>query len=327
MTPLLQVEDLVVRHSTRRGRGTHGVTAVDGVGLTIDAGTVLGIVGESGSGKTTLARAILRMIDPAAGRIVFDGRDIARLSGAALRRARRGMQMVFQDPYSSLSPRQTVGAMLEEAIAAVGVTDRAERRRQAERLIERVGLRQQVLGRTAHDLSGGQRQRVAIARALSARPRLLICDEPVSALDVSVRAQIVNLLLDLRDDHLAILVIAHDLAIVRLLADRVAVMYLGRLVEVADTQELFERPLHPYTRALIAAVPDPSPFVEHDLTAIEGEIPDPAHPPSGCRFRTRCAFRRQRCAEDDPSLRSIDGQHLSACHFAEEISSHVGSPR
>jgi len=255
------------------------------------------------------------------GQILFDGHDIAHLKGAALRRARGGMQMVFQDPYSSLSPRQTIQAMLDEAIAASGGSDRAERQQRSRELIERVGLSRSVLERNAHHLSGGQRQRVAIARALSVRPSLLICDEPVSALDVSVRAQIVNLLLDLRDEHLAILMIAHDLAVVRLLADHVAVMYLGRLVEVADTHELFERPLHPYTKALIASVPDPSPFVEHDLTSIEGEIPDPAHPPSGCRFRTRCPFQQQRCVEDDPGLRSIEGRHRAACHFAEELSS------
>ena len=318
MTALLQVEDLVVRYEGRGGR-RHVVTAVDGVSVSIDERSVLGIVGESGSGKTTLARAILRLVDPVAGRIRFDGQDIARLRGGSLRAARSGMQMVFQDPYGSLSPRQTIGAMLDEAIAAAGVDDRSERRRRSEELIDRVGLSRQVLERGAHHLSGGQRQRVAIARALSARPRLLICDEPVSALDVSVRAQIVNLLLDLREEHLAILMIAHDLAIVRLLADRVGVMYLGRLVEIADTAELFERPSHPYTRALIASVPDPSPFVEHDLSPIEGEIPDPADPPTGCRFRTRCPFRRQRCIDEDPSLRPIEEGHFAACHFAEEL--------
>ena len=320
MTSVLEVEHLVVRHHVRGGRtGAHSVTAVDSVGLSVEEGTILGVVGESGSGKTTLARSILRLIDPAAGRVVFDGTDIADLRGSDLRRARRGMQMVFQDPYGSLSPRQSVGQMLDEAISATGVSDRAERRRRSEDLIARVGLPTRVLEATAHDLSGGQRQRVAIARALSARPRLLICDEPVSALDVSVRGQILNLLLDLRDEGLAILLIAHDLGVVRLLADRVAVMYLGRIVEMAATESLFARPLHPYTRALIASIPDPSPFVDHDLAPIEGEIPDPAHPPSGCRFRTRCSFRRARCEEEEPLLRIVEDDHRSACHFAEEL--------
>lgn len=323
---LLQVEELSVRFTSRGGwirARPIEISAVDGVSLQIEEGEVLSVVGESGCGKSTLARTIVRLERATGGRVVFDGEDLLRLEGKALRRHRRSIQMVFQDPYSSLSPRQTIEAMLCEPMAVHGLGTARDRRDRAVRLLSQVGLDESAMSRYAHQFSGGQRQRIGIARALAVEPRLLLCDEPISALDVSIRAQVLNLLHDLRHElGLSYLFIAHDLAAVRHVSDRIAVMYLGRIVELAPAEALFARPTHPYTRALWSAVPIPDPIRERSRKRIilRGELPNPADPPSGCRFRTRCPIATDRCARETPELRDVGG-HLVACHYAEEAAS------
>jgi oligopeptide/dipeptide ABC transporter ATP-binding protein len=317
MTPLLELRDVTrvfpVRDSLGRARGA--VRAVDGVSLAVPEGTVLAVVGESGCGKSTLGRVALRLIEADAGEVRFAGEDLRALSPAALRARRRDMQLIFQDPFASLDPRMTVEEAVAEPLRLHRIVPRAAEREEVARLLSRVGLRPDGARRWPHEFSGGQRQRVAIARALASRPKLVIGDEPVSALDVSVQAQVVNLLSDLiRDLGLTFVLISHDLGVVRHIADRVAVMYLGRLVEEGPTREVFRAPRHPYTRALLAAVPGQGRGAGAPL---EGDVPSPINPPSGCRFRTRCPFAEPVCAEAAPALEG--GAHRAACHLQHRL--------
>jgi peptide/nickel transport system ATP-binding protein len=307
------------------------VYAVDGVDLTIHKGETYGLVGESGCGKSTLGRAILNLEPPTDGKVIFDGVDIASLKGEALRTKRQDIQMVFQDPLSSLDPRQSVESLLVEGMQAHGLAKNAkEARPRLRELLKAVGLPVQALSKYPHEFSGGQRQRIGIARALSVNPKLIVADEPVSALDVSVQAQVINLLEDLQEEYgLTYLVVAHDLAVVRHISDRIGVMYLGSLVEEAAAADLYAQPLHPYTRALLSAVPIPDPDVEdsREQILLTGDLPSPSNPPSGCRFHTRCPWRQEtRCDDERPQLRvvAIDGVgegHRVACHWAEQIES------
>jgi oligopeptide transport system ATP-binding protein len=320
--PLLEVDDLT-RHfaggSGMFGKGSK-VRAVDGVSFRVMRGETLGLVGESGSGKSTTARLALRLLDPTGGRIRFDGTDITRATAATLRPLRRRMQMVFQDPYASLDPRMTVRQTLEEPLIAHGIGNAAARRARVDTLLSLVNLSDHHAGRYPHEFSGGQRQRVGIARALALEPDLVVCDEPVSALDVSIQAQVINLLKDLQARlGLSYLFIAHDLAVVKHMADRVAVMYLGRLVEVASKERLFANPRHPYTRMLLAAIPGAHPESQPERSQAGGDLPSPAHPPSGCPFRTRCPFAIEKCAVEMPPLAADESGHLAACHRQDEL--------
>jgi oligopeptide/dipeptide ABC transporter ATP-binding protein len=329
--PLLEVTDLKVYFPITEGviieRHIGDVQAVDGVSLALPRGTTLGLVGESGCGKTTLGRAILRLYRPTAGKIVFDGEDITALEGAPLRRVRRQMQMIFQDPYASLNPRMTAGGIVGEPLDIHAIGSRDERRRRVRELFEIVGLDPRVAERYPHEFSGGQRQRIGVARALAVNPDLIVADEPISALDVSIQAQIINLLERLQGQfELTYLFIAHDLSVVRHISDRIAVMYLGRVVELASSRGLNREPLHPYSVALLSAIPIPDPAVESRRRRIilRGDVPSPAAPPSGCRFHTRCWLRERlgnpaRCTEEDPQLRELSTGHAVACHFAEEV--------
>jgi oligopeptide/dipeptide ABC transporter ATP-binding protein len=330
---LLRVEDLKVYFPIRTGlvvsRHVGDVRAVDGVSFTVKRGETLGLVGESGCGKSTTGRAIIRLYDPTAGRIVFDGTDIAGYRGSDLTRMRRRMQMVFQDPYSSLDPRQTAGGTISEPLEIHGVGNPKERRERVRELLSTVGLNPDDGDRYPHEFSGGQRQRIGVARALALEPDLIVADEPISALDVSIQAQIINLLERLQSRlQLTYLFIAHDLSVVRHISDRIAVMYLGRIVEVAPSRQLNQSPLHPYTVALLSAIPVPDPKVEAKRRRIilKGDVPSPVDPPSGCRFHTRCWLRErlgnpERCVAEDPILRPLETGHEVACHFAEEIQS------
>src|SRR5262245_60430719 len=320
---LLEVRDLVKHFEVGAGfvgghRGT--VRAVDGVSSTLRRGETLGLVGESGCGKTTTGRCVLQLERPTSGSVVFEGRDLTTLEEGELRAVRRRMQVIFQDPYSSLNPRMTVGDIVEEPLAVHRiVTDGAARAARVRQLLSHVGLLAQHARRYPHQLSGGQRQRVGIARALAMEPSLITCDEPVSALDVSIQAQIINLLEDLQAEFgLTYLFIAHDLAVVRHISDRVAVMYLGKIVEVADRKALYDEPLHPYTRALLSAVPIPDPQVEvqRERTVLGGEVPSPLHPPSGCVFHPRCPIAIERCRGEVPELREVRPGQRAACILA-----------
>jgi oligopeptide transport system ATP-binding protein len=312
VTVLLQARGLTKHFATGGGAP---VRAVDGVDLTLEAGETLALVGESGSGKSTTGRMLLRLIEPSAGSVQLDGRDILALKPRALRAMRREVQIVFQDPYGSLNPRMTIGAMLAEPLRLHGLARGAAVRTRVVELLHQVGLRPEHADRYPHEFSGGQRQRVGIARALAVEPRIIICDEPVSALDVSIQAQIVNLLQALQRRHgLAYLFIAHDLAVVRHIADRVAVMYLGRIVETAPVARIFAAPRHPYTRALLSAVPVPDPTARPVRTALAGEPPSPIDVPSGCRFHPRCAHAVERCRREDPVLIADADGHGTACH-------------
>jgi peptide/nickel transport system ATP-binding protein len=299
------------------------VRAVDGVSFRVARGETFAIVGESGCGKSTLARLLLRLIEPSAGDVIYDGRNVTAASPAEMRALRREMQIIFQDPYSSLNPRMTVGQLIAEPIALHGVAKGAAVRERVAEMLRLVGLLPEHAERYPHEFSGGQRQRIGIARALASGPKLVIGDEPVSALDVSIRAQVINLLEDLKARlGLTLILVAHDLAVIRHTADRVAVMYLGEIVELAPTDDLYDAPMHPYTRALMQAIPVPRPPVEGQARAkplLEGDPPSPANPPSGCRFHTRCPHARERCRAERPALRTVRPGHVAACHFAEEI--------
>jgi peptide/nickel transport system ATP-binding protein len=326
--PLVEVENLRLWFPIRSGivldRHIGDVKAVDDVSFTIERGETLGLVGESGCGKTTVGRTILRLYEPTEGVIRFNGEDITHMSQGRLRETRREMQMVFQDPFASLNPRHSVGRIVGEPVRVHGLaTSRREASTRVRELLERVGLPADAATRYPHEFSGGQRQRIGLARALAVNPAFIVCDEPVSALDVSIQAQIVNLLEELQDElGLTYLFIAHDLAVVRHLSDRVAVMYLGGIVELSPADELYENPLHPYTISLLSAIPIPDPEVERQRERIflAGDLPSPANPPEACRFHTRCPYiQPTRCRDERPPLRTLATGHSVACHWAEQI--------
>jgi oligopeptide transport system ATP-binding protein len=321
---LLRIEN-VYKYFPVAGIGGDSVHAVDGVDLEIRRGETLGLVGESGCGKSTLARLITALLPTTAGKIVFDGEDVTKIRGRRLRRIRRKMQMIFQDPFASLDPRMTVGDILQEPLDNFSIGSGGDRRRRVQELLRLVGLNPNFTNRYPHEFSGGQRQRIGIARALALNPSFIVCDEAVSALDVSIQAQIINLLQDLQKEfNLTYLFIAHDLAVVRHLSDRIAVMYLGKVVETAGRADIYEHPQHPYTRALLSSVPVPDPDVERDRAPItlKGEIPSPVNPPSGCRFHPRCPIAHAPgiCSEQEPELEP-HGQRdqMAACHFAGQF--------
>jgi oligopeptide transport system ATP-binding protein len=319
---LLEVRNLVMHFKVGRGLfGPPGVVrAVDGVSFTLARGETLGLVGESGCGKTTTGRCVLQLEKPTSGEVVFEGRNLVGMDAAELRKVRNRIQVIFQDPYSSLNPRMTVGQIIAEPIAVHGLEpDPQARAQRVQSLLVRVGLLPQHAYRYPHELSGGQRQRVGVARALAMQPSLIICDEPVSALDVSIQAQIINLLAELQSDFgLSYLFVAHDLAVVRHISDRIAVMYLGKIVEIASRRDLYEAPTHPYTRALLSAVPIPDPALEatRERQVLAGEVPSPLNPPSGCVFHPRCPLAVERCRREVPQLKAIASGHEAACHLA-----------
>ena len=318
--PLLKVENLTKAFPIRSGllkRQTGAVQAVNGVNFHVDPGETLGLVGESGCGKSTTGRCVLRLIEPTSGDIIFEGKNVRALGGEALRALRRDIQIIFQDPYASLNPRMNVGAIIGEAliIHKLAKTNREFDDRVVS-LLETVGLKADHRTRFPHEFSGGQRQRIGIARALAVEPKLIICDEPVSALDVSIQAQVINLLEDLQQKFgLAYLFVAHDLSVVEHISRRVAVMYLGRIVEMAESRALYASPKHPYTEALLSAVPIPDPKVKRQRIRLSGEVPSPANPPSGCHFHARCPIAQPRCSSETPPLKQSDDGHWVACHF------------
>jgi oligopeptide/dipeptide ABC transporter ATP-binding protein len=323
MANILEVRDVVKHFPITQGiifqRQVGAVQAVDGVSLSVEAGETLGLVGESGCGKSTTARVIMRLLEPTSGTIEFEGNDISHIRGEKLKALRREMQMIFQDPYSSLNPRKTVGSIIAEPFAIHGMhTGSGERRRAVQGLMDRVGLNPEHYNRYPHEFSGGQRQRIGVARALALNPKVIVADEPVSALDVSIQAQVLNLLRELqRDLGLTLVFIAHDLSVVRHMCDRVAVMYLGKIVELATSEQLYAHPRMPYTGALMSAVPvaDPKLAAQKKRQVLEGDVPSPANPPPACRFHTRCWKAQNICREQAPELEVKDGGNVAACHF------------
>ncbi|MUV36795.1 Glutathione import ATP-binding protein GsiA [Lentibacillus sp. JNUCC-1] len=322
--PILEVSNLKQYFPVKKEKITEKkryVQAVDDISFTIDAGTTVSIVGESGCGKSTTGRAILRLDDPTSGTIEYKGKDIASLKKRELKTLRGDIQVIFQDPFASLNPRRTIRQMLNEAMAIQNVMDKTNREKRMLELMELVGLPYDSLERLPHEFSGGQRQRLGIARALAVNPKLIICDEAVSALDVSVQAQVLNLMKKLqRELDLTYLFISHDLSVVKHISDRVIVMYLGKVVEIADNDKLFANPRHPYTKALLSAIPVPDVNVQRDEIEIKGDVPSPINPPKGCRFHTRCPFATEHCRNVEPELRTIDDQHKVSCHYAEDLS-------
>jgi len=324
---LLEVRNLKMHFPITRGvifqRQVGAVKAVDGISLTIKCGETLGLVGESGCGKSTVGRAILQLYKPTAGEVLFKGRDLTKLSGKEMRRMRRNLQMIFQDPYASLNPRMTVGDIIGEPIRVHGLRQGKKAvRERVQELLHLVGLNPNFVNRYPHEFSGGQRQRIGIARALAVEPDFVVCDEPVSALDVSIQAQVINLLEELQDQlGLTYLFIAHGLSVVKHISDRVAVMYLGKIAELADSVELYRHPLHPYTRSLLSAVPIPDPLIEKQRQRIilEGDVPSPINPPPACRFHTRCPIAIDKCRIEEPPLVDHGGGHFAACWRAQEI--------
>jgi oligopeptide/dipeptide ABC transporter ATP-binding protein len=323
VTALLEATNLVKHFVAKRsafGRPTAFVRAVDGVSFSVDAGETLALVGESGCGKSTVSRLVLRLIEPDQGAVRFEGRDLLAMNAGDLRAFRRDAQIIFQDPYASLNPRMTVGQILAEPLVLHNLVPSERRRDRVERLLRLVGLEPRASLRYAHEFSGGQRQRIAIARALAVEPKLIICDEPVSALDVSIRSQILNLLRDLQQRlGLAYIFVSHDLAVVKHIADRVAVMNLGHIVETAKAETLFSSPRHPYSRALLSAIPVPKPQAKRSRLVLEGEMPSALNPPSGCRFHTRCPYVIDRCRAEIPELLADATGHLTACHRSNEL--------
>jgi oligopeptide transport system ATP-binding protein len=320
---LLDVQNLKMYFPITQGviiqRHIGDIKAVDDISFSIRAGETMGLVGESGCGKSTTGRAILQLYRPTDGRVYFKGEELTELKGEALRRMRREMQMIFQDPYASLNPRMTVGNIIGEPLEVHSIySSKAERRERVQELLRIVGLNPYFVNRYPHEFSGGQRQRIGVARALAVNPEFIVCDEPISALDVSIQAQIINLLEDLQAEFgLTYLFIAHDLSVVRHISDRIAVMYLGKLAELSDREELYENPLHPYTQALLSAVPIPDPVIEEKRQRIilEGDVPSPANPPKGCNFSTRCPRVMDVCHEVDPEFKDVGGGHWVACHL------------
>lgn len=319
--PLVQVKGLKKYFPVTQGiiiqRKVADVKAVDGLDFEIRKGETLGLVGESGCGKSTTGRAILQLYRPTAGEVIFQGKNLCKLQGEELRKMRRHMQMIFQDPYASLNPRMTVGDIIGEPLEVHNIAKGKEKKERVQELLQIVGLNPYFVNRYPHEFSGGQRQRIGVARALAVNPDFIVCDEPISALDVSIQAQIINLLEELQEKfHLTYLFIAHDLSVVRHISDRVAVMYLGKIVELTDRNSLYNNPLHPYTKALLSAVPIPDPVVEEkrERIILVGDVPSPLNPPSGCRFHTRCPIVMDICKKQDPVFRDVGGDHWVACH-------------
>jgi oligopeptide transport system ATP-binding protein len=327
--PLVEVKSLKKYFPIHAGvldREVARVHAVDDVTFSVNEGETVGLVGESGCGKSTLGRCIVRLLEPTAGDVIFQGRSIGTLGARALRPLRRQMQMVFQDPYASLNPRKRVGTIVSDPLRIHGIGDRASRKQQVEKLLEAVGLSPEHYNRFPHEFSGGQRQRIGVARALALRPKLVVADEPVSALDVSIQAQMINLFEDLQEEfNLTYVFIAHDLSVVRHVSDRIAVMYLGKLVELSPAEELYTRPIMPYTEALLSAVPIPDPDLsdQRERIVLEGDVPSPINPPSGCRFHPRCRYKTDVCAQIEPPLVDYGNGHLAACHHPLNVDSET----
>ncbi|WP_306009922.1 ABC transporter ATP-binding protein [Bacillus sp. MMSF_3328] len=323
--PILEVKGLQQHFPIKGGifgRTVNHVKAVDGVDFTIYEGETVSIVGESGCGKSTTGRAILRLDEPTGGSIFFQGEDLLARSKRDMRTVRKDLQVIFQDPFASLNPRRSVGQTLEEAMGILNVVPKNERRQRAIELLQQVGLREEQIDRYPHEFSGGQRQRIGIARALAVEPKLIICDEAVSALDVSVQAQVLNLLKKLQKDYgLTYLFISHDLGVVRHISDRIIVMYLGKVVEIAEKKKLFDKSLHPYTKALLSAIPEPNRKQKKERIILKGDVPSPIDPPAGCRFHTRCPLATDLCRNNEPDLRSLAPGHQAACHYADQLTS------